>query len=245
MTAAQMSFVPNVCARCGQEAPRYRARGTACKACVVKDAMERNRAKGKDYWTAVARRHRQALDPDELRARRRAERARQAEKAGREYNQAGPRRSDDERRLDWETRQKAGRVRVARGRRSRGGETAGMTPAERHRHYYATRPDYVINGRMRTSIKKALRGGKAGRAWEALVGYTLADLMAHLERQMPKGFTLDDFGAGRIHIDHIIPKSTFDVTNPAELRACWALSNLRPVTAKVNLKKGAKRDRLL
>ncbi|MFE8033834.1 hypothetical protein [Thiohalocapsa marina] len=68
---------------------------------------------------------------------------------------------------------------------------------------------------------------------------------AHLERQMPKGWSLADIGGGAIHIDHIAPKSSFDISTPEGLRACWALANLRPVLAAVNLRKGAKREYLL
>lgn len=106
-------------------------------------------------------------------------------------------------------------------------------------------PVYVINQRMRTAIKKALRGKKAGRTWESIVGYSVGDLYAHLERQLPKRMTMSDLFLGRLHIDHIIPKSMFDVTKPEELRACWALANLRPLKAKDNLRKNARRTTLL
>lgn len=98
---------------------------------------------------------------------------------------------------------------------------------------------------FRVAIRKALRGQKAGRRWETLVGYTLADLTKHLERQMPKGYSLADIGSGRIHIDHIVPKIGYDVTKPEELRAAWCLSNLRPLTAAENHRKGARREFLL
>ena len=86
---------------------------------------------------------------------------------------------------------------------------------------------------------------KFGRRWERLVGYTVQDLHEHLRRQLPNGYTMSDFFGGRLHIDHIIPKSLFDATKPEELAACWSLANLRPLPAKKNLKKGSKREFLL
>lgn len=112
-------------------------------------------------------------------------------------------------------------------------------------HKRMASPAYIINMRMRNAIKKALRGQKAGRRWETLVGYTLAELIAHLERQMPKGLTMHDLGAGKVHIDHIVPKVLFDVSKPEELRAAWALPNLRPIKAEENWSKGSRRTHLL
>lgn len=119
------------------------------------------------------------------------------------------------------------------------------TAAEREAWKCRTDPGHVINVRMRVSIRKALMGAKGGRAWETLVGYTLAMLLRYLEAQLPRRRTIKDFFNGKLHIDHIIPKSMFDVTKPEELKACWALSNLRPLPAKRNLSKGAKRESLL
>lgn len=153
-------------------------------------------------------------------------------------------RSDEERRLDHETRMKAVAMRRlirARARRA----LPRMTDAERARLRMKTDRGYAINQRMRVATGKAMKGAKAGRRWESLVGYTVNDLLMHLERQLPRGYSMADFGNGRLHIDHIIPKSTFDVTNPEELRACWALSNLRPLPAKANMRKGARRVSLL
>jgi hypothetical protein len=98
---------------------------------------------------------------------------------------------------------------------------------------------------MRVAVRKALKGGKVGRRWERLVGYDITTLAKHLQRQLPRGYTMDDFFGGGLHIDHIIPKSSFDVTDEAELRACWCLSNLRPLPAHRNRSKGKKIESLL
>jgi hypothetical protein len=176
-----------------------------------------------------------SLDKEE---KRRRERRRAAEKAGKTYRTKQER--DAEAELMRGVLARRGRVRLARV-----SPTAGMTALQRYRWKMANDPRYVINTRMRVAIRKALKGGKAGRRWESLVGYTVDDLARHLERQMPKGLSLADIGNGRLHIDHIVPKIDFDVTDPAELRAAWALPNLRPVTAEVNLRKNARREFLL
>lgn len=104
---------------------------------------------------------------------------------------------------------------------------------------------FVINRRLQNGVYLSLREGKAGRSWEQIVGYTVDELMAHLRRQLPAGCTDADLATGRVHIDHIVPKSSFDVATEQGVRAAWCLSNLRPVPAQVNLRKGARREFLL
>lgn len=45
-----------------------------------------------------------------------------------------------------------------------------------------------------------------------------------------------------IHIDHIIPSSLYDLTNPEEIKKCWNPNNLRLLPASENLSKGGKLD---
>lgn len=54
--------------------------------------------------------------------------------------------------------------------------------------------------------------------------------------------TWDKVFGGEIHIDHIVPVSAFSIRDAGDpdFAACWALSNLRPMWAKDNRRKGAK-----
>ena len=99
--------------------------------------------------------------------------------------------------------------------------------------------------RMARSIWGVLRGRKQGKRWTELLGYTEAELRAHLERQFTKGMSWENYGSW--HIDHIIPVVAFTITGPEcpELRKAWALSNLRPLWAKDNLRKNDKIETLL
>lgn len=102
-------------------------------------------------------------------------------------------------------------------------------------------PKYKVDHRMRSGVQQAIRKNKAGRSWEALVGYSLAELMAHLERQFVSGMSWDNMGEW--HIDHILPLAGF-VYEKAEdegFKAAWAMTNLRPLWSVENQSKGAKR----
>jgi len=117
---------------------------------------------------------------------------------------------------------------------------------ETRRKYYTKK--YKLNYKFRlsvkmcSSIKKTLKGNKAGRHWENLVGYTLNDLIKRLKKTIPKGYNWNDYLEGKLHIDHIIPISVFnfDCSENPDFKNCWALSNLQLLPAKENLIKGNK-----
>jgi 5-methylcytosine-specific restriction endonuclease McrA len=89
-------------------------------------------------------------------------------------------------------------------------------------------------------IRYSLRGSKAGRHWETLVGYTFLALMCHLESLFQPGMTWENYGEWQV--DHIRPIASFTFTSAddPEFRQCWALSNLQPLWATDNHHKGAR-----
>jgi len=91
----------------------------------------------------------------------------------------------------------------------------------------------------------SLRGGKAGRTWQSILGFNLDELTLHIERQFEKGMSWKNMGDW--HIDHIVPKASFSYASEIddEFRACWSLTNLRPMWSKENMKKGARRTLLI
>lgn len=100
----------------------------------------------------------------------------------------------------------------------------------------------TLDGRLAANVAGACKGRSAGLAkWWAALGYTVTDLVAHLQSTMPAGSTWDDFLAGRLHIDHKRPRAAFDLTDIEQVRQCWSLGNLQLLTAADNI---AKSDRL-
>lgn len=113
------------------------------------------------------------------------------------------------------------------------------------KHKYNTDKKYNLANKMSNSIKRSLSNNKAGRSWESLTGYTLADLVKQLNETMPAGYTWQDFLSGELHIDHIIPISAFNFTKPEHIdfKKCWYLENLRLLPAEENMIKHNKLDR--
>lgn len=94
-----------------------------------------------------------------------------------------------------------------------------------------------INNRMRAGIHSTLTAGKAGHSWQRLVGYSVADLMSHLERQFLPGMSWKNVGDW--HIDHRVPLASFryESSTDPEFKAAWGLTNLQPLWAADNIKK--------
>lgn len=102
-------------------------------------------------------------------------------------------------------------------------------------------PKFKLDCNMTRAICTALRGKKAGRQWESLVGYSVEDLMKHLESQFESWMNWDNWGIGKgkWNIDHRRPKSLFNYTSAEdeEFKECWALENLQPLEAIENIRK--------
>jgi hypothetical protein len=114
---------------------------------------------------------------------------------------------------------------------------------EKSRRHCAKRratPKGALENRIRTGIYATLKRGTKRRKTFECLGYTSAELMAHLERQFLRGMRWDNLGEW--HIDHIVPLSSFSYATPddPDFRRAWAITNLRPLWARDNLSKGAK-----
>ena len=98
---------------------------------------------------------------------------------------------------------------------------------------------FNLNCRMSCMIWYSLKGNKNGKRWQDLVGYTTEDLKKRLKSTMSPHHNWNDYLEGKLHIDHIMPKSVFNFTdsNHVDFKRCWALSNLQLLPAEENLKK--------
>lgn len=105
----------------------------------------------------------------------------------------------------------------------------------------ANDPKYRLRMNISCGIRNSLRANKGGRHWESLVGYTLADLIKHLESLFESWMTWDNYGR-EWSIDHVIPVAFYNFISPRDIdfRRCWALENLRPLAVGENCSKGAR-----
>lgn len=108
---------------------------------------------------------------------------------------------------------------------------------DNHNRRFSQNPILRVHKAIRERLRFSLLFDSGGLRTFELLGYSRDDLKVHLERQFLKGMSWDNYGEW--HVDHIVPLSTFPMSEIDEIRACWALSNLRPLWAKDNLSKRA------
>jgi hypothetical protein len=80
---------------------------------------------------------------------------------------------------------------------------------------------------------------KPGHTFDIL-GYTVDDLISHLESKFQPGMTWENYGRNGWHIDHVRPDSWFKYSSihDADFKKSWSLENLQPMWATDNYSKG-------
>lgn len=103
------------------------------------------------------------------------------------------------------------------------------------------RQDPNVRLRMchRTRVYQALRGLTKSARTHELLGCTIPELRAHLEAQFRPGMTWENYGPVW-HVDHRRPCAWFDLTDPLQQHVCFHYTNLQPLFALENIKKGCR-----
>lgn len=135
--------------------------------------------------------------------------------------------------------------------------------AEWARNRRKTNVFFKMRGIVSTSIGQSLKqngSSKRKKSCWSFLPYTEKELFFYLEKQFEPWMNRNNHGNYRAkqwddndqstwtwQIDHIIPHSTFNYTSmeSQEFQDCWALSNLRPLSAKQNLIDGCSKIRHL
>lgn len=94
---------------------------------------------------------------------------------------------------------------------------------------------------LRTRCIHALKGAYKVATTMKLLGCSVDFLREHLEKQFLPGMSWENYGRAGWHMDHIKPCDSFsDLSDPAQQRECFHFSNLQPLWAIDNIKKGNK-----
>jgi len=107
---------------------------------------------------------------------------------------------------------------------------------ERDKFRYANDIQYRLKVVLRKRLWHALKKNqKTGSAVEDL-GCTIEEFKIYLESKFQSGMSWTNMG--KWHIDHIKPLDAFDLTDLVQLRQACHFTNLQPMWAVDNLKKG-------
>ena len=112
--------------------------------------------------------------------------------------------------------------------------------AQRQRKYVNNRiktdPVFRVTRSLRRRLYKAVKNNLKSKSTMELLGCTGEEVKEHLEKQFTEGMSWDNYGEW--HIDHIKPCCSFDMSDPEQQKICFHYSNLQPLWAEDNLKKG-------
>lgn len=126
------------------------------------------------------------------------------------------------------------------------------SPAKAARERRKFDPAFRAASRIQASISQKTKGSKyrlrirqsvnrRGKSptVERDLGYSIDEFMQHFEYLFTDSMCWSAFEAGDIHIDHIRPCASFDLTDMAQIKECYSLSNLQPLWAKDNIRKSS------
>lgn len=108
---------------------------------------------------------------------------------------------------------------------------------QRNRRLQAS-PRLRMEKSLRVRMRFALRAVGARKTYSSsqFLGCSPRKLRAHLESKFRDGMTWENYGSVW-HVDHIIPCSRFDLTDPRQQLTCFRWTNLQPLLAEENLRK--------
>ena len=101
-------------------------------------------------------------------------------------------------------------------------------------------PNFKLIKYTRSRIWSGLKGRYKSKSTIKLLGCSIEECWQHLESKFQPGMTRENHGLW--HVDHIRPCASFDLTDPEQQKICFHYTNLQPLWAEDNLKKGARYD---
>jgi len=101
-----------------------------------------------------------------------------------------------------------------------------------------TNPSYKLTERLRNSLYLALKSNSKTSSALTLLGCSIDDLKSKLEGMFAFGMDWSNHGLAGWHLDHILPLASFDMSDPAQQKIAFHHTNLQPLWAKDNMKKG-------
>lgn len=111
------------------------------------------------------------------------------------------------------------------------------------------RSEYTINRyhndpafRIKMTLSRRMRGliKKNGTRTVDLIGCSIDDLKKYLESKFTDGMSWENYGRAGWHIDHVRPCASFDLTQETQQKICFHYTNLQPLWAADNIRKGDK-----
>ena len=112
------------------------------------------------------------------------------------------------------------------------------------KEYYKTKYKTDIQYKLKSDYlhltARVIRNKKATPKEMEILGCDYQTLKKHLETKFDKNMNWDNYGVNGWHIDHIIPITSFDLTDMEQVKKCFNYRNTQPLWAKDNREKSDK-----
>ncbi len=103
--------------------------------------------------------------------------------------------------------------------------------------------EFRLKSRLRADMWRAIRRGEGRKCQKTLemLGCTVAEFIAFIERRWLPGMTWKNYGCrrGQWQFDHIYPCASFDLSDPSQQKKCFHFSNYQPLWWVDNIRKRA------
>lgn len=95
---------------------------------------------------------------------------------------------------------------------------------------------------LRSRVKQALRVWKKEKRGSSVrdLGCTMEEFIAYIETKFEAGMSWDNYGRDTWHLDHVRPLVSFNLEDPEQFKQAMHYTNLQPLWAEENLRKGSK-----
>ncbi len=108
---------------------------------------------------------------------------------------------------------------------------------EKIKSRYENDIQYRLSNNLRSRLRLALKNNQKLGSAVLDLGCSVGELKEYLEGKFQPEMSWNNYGDW--HIDHVLPLSSFDLTNEEEFKKACHYTNLQPLWAEDNLKKGA------
>lgn len=112
---------------------------------------------------------------------------------------------------------------------------------EKIKEYYKTKYKTDIQYKLKNDylhlVERVIRNQKTTPKEEEILGCDYQTFRSHIESKFDKEMNWDNYGVNGWQIDHIIPISSFDLTDIEQVKKCFNYKNSQPLWAKVNKRK--------
>lgn len=101
-----------------------------------------------------------------------------------------------------------------------------------------TEPNFKIHHTLNKRLGNALKSKKKSLDAEKLLGCTLEFFREYIASKFIEGMAWGNYGYYGWHLDHIVPCAKFVLSDVEQQKQCFHYTNMQPLWAEDNLKKG-------